>query len=114
MALSFEDDINPLVSLYLTDEEVRWTKEARVVWLNDAIRNIRKMRGDSRLDDWDDVEYEKYTIAVPKELILRDIFLDDIVNYIVWKCYLMDSQDEFNVSQARVWEATFKRGMGVI
>ena len=113
MALSFEDDINPLVSLYLTDDEVRWDKEARIIWLNNGIKEIRYLRPDSTLDEWDEVEYEKYSSATPKDLILADIFQNDIINYIVWKCYAQDSQDEFNASEAMAWESTFKRGLGV-
>jgi len=40
MALSFEDDINPLVSLYLNDQEVRWNKATRVVFLNDGVKKV--------------------------------------------------------------------------
>ena len=113
MALDFERDVNPLVSLYLTDDEVRWSKENRVIWLNNAIKEIRYLRPDSTLDEWDTIEYEDYDIAHPKDLIIADIFLNDIVNYICWKCYAQDSQDEFNMKQAEAKKNDFFRGVRI-
>jgi hypothetical protein len=111
MALDFEADINPLVSLYLNDDEVRWDKPNRVIWLNDAVKKIRYMRADSTLDEWEEVAYAPYTIASPANIILAEIFLEDVVNYIVWKCYAQDSQDDFNFKLAETWQATFMRGI---
>jgi len=111
MALSFEDHINPLVSLYLNDKEVRWNKATRVVFLNDGVKKVRYMRGDATLSDWDEIDYEDYSITAPKDIILPDLYLQDIVNYIVWKMYSIDSQDEFNMNLASSWEQTFRRGM---
>ncbi len=111
MALDFETDVNKLVSLYLTDEEVRWDKETRVVWLNNAIKEIRYLRPDSTLDEWETIEYQDYSTADPKPLIIADIFLNDIVNYIVWKCYEQDSQDEFNMKMAEAKKQAFFEGV---
>ena len=105
------DDIK-LSYIGLTDNEVRWDKDTRIIWLNQAVKEIRYIRGDSAITDWDEEDYEPYSDSTKNDLILADIFQNDIINYIVWKCYLMDSEDELNVAQAASWEATFKRGIG--
>jgi hypothetical protein len=109
--LSFDSDINPLVSLYLTDNEVRWDKSNRIVWLNDGIKAIRKIRADASLDEWEEIEYRPYNDG-DALTILPEVFLDSIVSYIVWKCYLQDSQDDLNMQLAKEWESTYKRGIG--
>ena len=107
MALSFDNDINPLVSLMLNDTEVRWDRANRVLWLNDGVKKIRYRRGDSTLDEWDDIEYAGYVDGSGVDVILADIFLDAIVNYIVWKCYDQDSQDEFNLQLSSMWKQRY-------
>ena len=108
MALSFDLDINPMVTFLLNDTEVRWSKANRIFWLNDGVKQIRYMRGDSTLDEWDDVEYSAYVDGSGNDVILADIFLHSIVNYIVWKCYDQDSQDEFNMQLSQRWEQNFR------
>jgi len=111
MALSFEDSINPKLTLLLNDPEVKWNKATRVLWLNDGIKKIFYMRGDAMLSDWDEIEYEDYSITDPKDLIIPDLYEQEVINYVIWKCYLSDSQDEFNMNLASSWEQTFRRGM---
>lgn len=86
-----------------TQEPYRWTSEAIHDEISDAIHHLNSIRPETRYIDGQLVDFVPIPEGMDEDISINQRFLESIVYYIVYKCYLIDDTDTVNAQLAEMY-----------